>query len=287
VAKGAEGSAFIKSLAKATSADVAASSDTTGAASLGGDWKLEKSNGVIESKAFASADYAHTFAAPAGTVIYNAANGHYYGIVSSTGTFDHAVTDVLTHSTAEWTAHLLTINNATEQNFVTTNFPKATGSGGLGFASQYVSWIGGKQVSAGNNQWITNEPFSYTNFATSEPGTGDYGFVLRGSDFQWTAEPSGSTYAEYLVEYESPNISKTIAQTFPEGTSSALASKTNYDGMSGLSQLTVEMWVKTSDTYGGLLSWAASGSGNDFLFYLTTATTFDIWVGNEKYEVDV
>jgi hypothetical protein len=41
VAKGDDGQAFIDSLAKATKADVAASIDFTGAASLGGDWVLE------------------------------------------------------------------------------------------------------------------------------------------------------------------------------------------------------------------------------------------------------
>ena len=49
VAQGAVGLQFITSLAQYTSADVAASSDPTGAAALGGDWYLERSTGLISA----------------------------------------------------------------------------------------------------------------------------------------------------------------------------------------------------------------------------------------------
>jgi hypothetical protein len=57
VAKGDEGKAFIDSLAKATKADVAASIDFTGAASLGGDWVLETNAGVIEANTLQATDW--------------------------------------------------------------------------------------------------------------------------------------------------------------------------------------------------------------------------------------
>ena len=50
VASGEAGQAFIANLAAATGADVAASDNPTGASWLGGDWKLEKTNGIIEAK---------------------------------------------------------------------------------------------------------------------------------------------------------------------------------------------------------------------------------------------
>ncbi|MEI6268596.1 MAG: DUF4347 domain-containing protein, partial [Methylococcaceae bacterium] len=50
VAHGVAGEAFIAGLAKATRADVAASNNLTGAIAQGGDWLLEASTGVIESK---------------------------------------------------------------------------------------------------------------------------------------------------------------------------------------------------------------------------------------------
>ena len=49
VAQGDAGLAFIQQLAAATAADVAASTDVTGAAALDGDWVLEQSSGSIEA----------------------------------------------------------------------------------------------------------------------------------------------------------------------------------------------------------------------------------------------
>ncbi len=49
IADGEAGRTFIDSLAAATGADVAASTDDSGAAALGGDWELESSTGRIES----------------------------------------------------------------------------------------------------------------------------------------------------------------------------------------------------------------------------------------------
>ena len=49
VAKGSDGAAFVDALAAATGADVAASSDKTGAANLGGNWSLEVRHGLIEA----------------------------------------------------------------------------------------------------------------------------------------------------------------------------------------------------------------------------------------------
>ncbi len=49
VAAGAEGQAFVESVARLTQADVAASDDVTGRAALGADWLLEVQSGAIES----------------------------------------------------------------------------------------------------------------------------------------------------------------------------------------------------------------------------------------------
>lgn len=51
VGEGAKGQAFLDQLAAITGADVAASTDDTGAAALGGNWTLERSSGVIETVA--------------------------------------------------------------------------------------------------------------------------------------------------------------------------------------------------------------------------------------------
>lgn len=49
VAAGAEGAAFLDTLARLTGADVAASDDVTGSAALGGDWTLEAQRGAIDT----------------------------------------------------------------------------------------------------------------------------------------------------------------------------------------------------------------------------------------------
>ncbi|MBV5303177.1 MAG: DUF4347 domain-containing protein [Chlorobium sp.] len=48
VGAGAEGLAFVESVARLTQADIAASDDVTGSAAIGGDWVLEVESGVVE-----------------------------------------------------------------------------------------------------------------------------------------------------------------------------------------------------------------------------------------------
>lgn len=47
IGAGSDGAAFVEKLAKATGADVAASTNRTGASTLGGDWILENSTGTM------------------------------------------------------------------------------------------------------------------------------------------------------------------------------------------------------------------------------------------------
>ncbi len=56
VAQGSSGAALVSSLARLTSADVAASTDATGNAAAGGNWTLEYQSGPIEAKSAFAAD---------------------------------------------------------------------------------------------------------------------------------------------------------------------------------------------------------------------------------------
>ena len=77
VGDSSKGQAFIDNLASITGADVAASSDDTGAAGLSGNWTLERSSGAIETTALALdsyegvlvASWSTSSAAPLGTLI--------------------------------------------------------------------------------------------------------------------------------------------------------------------------------------------------------------------------
>ena len=68
VTQGSAGSSLITALARITSADVAASTDATGAAKLGGNWTLESATGVIDVKTFEVVAYQSLLEAPAVTV---------------------------------------------------------------------------------------------------------------------------------------------------------------------------------------------------------------------------
>jgi hypothetical protein len=69
VAAGAQGSAFLDALAQVTGADVAASVDATGAATLGGNWALEAQRGRIETPAL----QALSFSGLLGTITFSSA----------------------------------------------------------------------------------------------------------------------------------------------------------------------------------------------------------------------
>ncbi|MFZ4859712.1 MAG: DUF4347 domain-containing protein, partial [Desulfuromonadaceae bacterium] len=62
VAQGVDGQAFIEQLAQITRADVAASTDLTGSAVLGGDWVLEAQTGNIATQTLAVIDYQASLA---------------------------------------------------------------------------------------------------------------------------------------------------------------------------------------------------------------------------------
>ena len=68
VAAGDVGAAFVSQLASLTGADVAASTDLTGAADQGGNWLLESQTGTIEAAPVVTASYTGVLAAP---TIYN------------------------------------------------------------------------------------------------------------------------------------------------------------------------------------------------------------------------
>ena len=66
VAQGSAGHAFIQALATATGDNVAASTDITGAASLGGNWVLEDHVGTIHNASVSAADWNGELSAAAG-----------------------------------------------------------------------------------------------------------------------------------------------------------------------------------------------------------------------------
>src|SRR5512139_2169852 len=94
-------------------------------------------------------------------------NGHYYEYVpESQGAFwDAAKADALNRRYNGMKGHLATITSAVEQAFIASRFPSAKG------------WLGGYQVpdsaseasAAAGWQWVTGEPFAYSDWACTQP----------------------------------------------------------------------------------------------------------------------
>ena len=86
IAAGKDGAAFVDSLARYTQADVAASTDMTGASSLGGNWVLERSSGHIDVAGLRPA-YSYLLAQPVnGTTSFDyIGNDQYFAIGGSYG----------------------------------------------------------------------------------------------------------------------------------------------------------------------------------------------------------
>lgn len=94
VGAGTAGKVFIDQLAGATGADVAASTNLTGSAALGGDWNLEISSGHIETKAVVdpalAAHYQQVLAINSTTLNFDSPVNF-----ASSGSYSNIATDVL------------------------------------------------------------------------------------------------------------------------------------------------------------------------------------------------
>jgi hypothetical protein len=107
--------------------------------------------------------------------LFNPENGHYYRTLSPlSASWVYAKLFAFQQVKDGQRGHLVTITSASEQAFVVNNVP--TGSG---------IWTGGFQPAgspepAGNWQWITGEPFEYTNWPSGyEPNNYGDEFVLE------------------------------------------------------------------------------------------------------------
>ena len=136
------------------------------------------------------------------------ANGHYYAAVTSGPiSFDtaKAAAESLYHQGVQ--GHLAVINDFFEGDFLVTNFAER-------------AWIGGYQdvndpsysEPGGGWKWITGEPFSYTNWAASEPndfnGNEEYIEFTSNGEFNDQAITGNNQVWGYYVEF-----SDTLAPT--------------------------------------------------------------------------
>ncbi|AKB28435.1 hypothetical protein MSSIT_1716 [Methanosarcina siciliae T4/M] len=144
------------------------------------------------------------------TPVYYSGNGHYYDVISATGgiTWGDANTTAQSLSYSVMNGHLVTITSQDENDFIVDKF-------GL---SDY--WLGGIQPAgssepAGGWQWVTGEPWVYTNWDYGGPSNsywGGYSINLPNGypedalqfhgNSRWNDVPQECPVHGYIVEYE-------------------------------------------------------------------------------------
>ncbi len=129
VAKSATGLRFINRLAHLTGADVAASDDATGNASLGGDWQLEATTGRIDGDSLSLTDYAFTLAVPALTITDGGPNNAPQNDILFADATPSSITEqTIENTTSAQNAEILlqtgdtiTLNNLTDNTLTLAN----------------------------------------------------------------------------------------------------------------------------------------------------------------------
>jgi uncharacterized repeat protein (TIGR01451 family) len=132
------------------------------------------------------------------TPILNPANGHYYLAVAGSINWYNAQTAAEARSYLGARGHLATITSLAEKDFLNANMPQA----GYGY------WLGGFQPPGSpeprdNWQWVTGEPWTYTNWSGGEPNNlGDEDGLVTWGGFTWNDGNRGGNLSGYIVEFE-------------------------------------------------------------------------------------
>ena len=148
-AAGDEGAAFAAALAQATGADVAASTDDTGSAELGGDWSLEHSVGSIEVHSIVAVDWQHLLAPITITNLD--------GTTTTAGTLADNIAG----------AGVTVVSAA----FSGDNSQGGTFTGGTGYPAEWLAFDSGVIFSSGSTGTVTG-PNTADNTSVNAPGTG-------------------------------------------------------------------------------------------------------------------
>mgnify|MGYP001800333001 CR=1 FL=1 len=174
VAKGDMGQGFVGAIAHFTQADVAASTDTTGHKSLGGNWQLEVSTGEV-STAFALEAYEG---------ILPTYQGNTYQLTSA-GSWEEALAEAQSLG-----GSLVAINDAAEESWIDSTF--GTGESfwlGLSDRNTEGSFLWENGDTSGYRNWAPGEPNDYRVGAAFANGE-DYTLKNWGGTNRWNDTPN-------------------------------------------------------------------------------------------------
>jgi hypothetical protein len=222
-------------------------------------------------------------------VVFSATTGHYYEAVAGSITWTAARDAAKTRTYLGRFGHLVSINSAAEQSFLTGTFPTAVSAG---------YWIGAYQDKSASDfsepvggwRWTTGEPWSYTSWNSGEPNNnGGFGpsedFAVFAQSGNWNdSGTTTSATAGYVVEYE---YSKFTFDVNSDGHADIVLQNNITNQLS--------FWYLNGTTYlgGGNVSlvpsagYALQGTGDfngdgkpDFVFQNTTTRQIAIWYMN-------
>lgn len=156
--------------------------------------------------------------------VLNPVNGNHYELVTAPLNWNAARAAAELRTFQGVNGHLVTITNGQEQEFMVQTFG----------ASMREKYTGGFEVDM-VWQWVTGEPFSFSNWAPGEPnGGGVINFHGANSLGSWNDVPTFEVLG-YFVEYETGfaltlNKSSVAGQNFVQGTisQSPVATNTTY-----------------------------------------------------------
>jgi len=129
-------------------------------------------------------------------------NGHYYELIEERLNWEQANLQAIGLSWEGYEGHLVTVTSPEENAWVCSTFAPPT-----------RTWMGGIQPEGsdepgGGWQWVTNEPWNYTNWDSGQPdnaGSGQDALIFwYGCHWDDLRSDSGSSYY-FLVEYDDLN----------------------------------------------------------------------------------
>ena len=165
--------------------------------------------GVVLAGLFAITSRAEADTGP----IFNPANGHSYEAISVSGGINW---DDAKAAAEALGGHLATLTSAAENQFIVDNFSEAFGG-----PTEAFYWLGAEQPDLGSPaadgwEWVTGEPFSFTNWSTSDGGQPSDGGgaedalqIWHSPLGAWNDQFRVSLINGYLVEY--PNDCGTVS----------------------------------------------------------------------------
>ncbi|CUW39775.1 putative autotransporter outer membrane protein; type V secretion [Magnetospirillum sp. XM-1] len=199
IASGLDGQAFISALASATGADVAASSDTTGAAAQGGNWVVERSVGDVAAASLGidgMRDYGG--ALTSATITFESSNGSIAGDGTTSVTYTHA------NITLTFTAKDDANTNAAQIALGSVMGAAYNGAEDLYFVNDGSGKGGSFTVTAGGGKIFDLTSFVFSN----QNGNGLETFSIttsKGGSFTFSAGGTGVTKQSISVNSDVSN----------------------------------------------------------------------------------